>query len=452
VDETSYGFILRLALPMILSMTGQTLMSFMDGVFLARYSQDAVAALGPAGMSSWLIICLFSGAAGYTSTFVAQYRGADMDHKIGASVWQGIYFAIISGLFILLLGTITADCIFAAAGHSAVLVPLESAYFKIACWSAPAVTIGSAVSGFFIGRGDMKTLMAVQVSGQVINAVLDYGMIFGRLGFPEMGMAGAATASLVGQCSIAVMLICLMLKGNHRRSFGTWASRAFDPVLFRRFFTYGMPGGFRFFFEMLAWTAFLFFVGRIDDRGLAATTVAWRINQFAFFPVVGLSMAVQTVVGHSQGRKDPDASARSAWRGIGLAQVWMLVWAFLFFAAPGPLVALFDGGEGGSLTTEAEVLLRFVAVYSLLDGLNVIVVAALQGAGDTRWTMVASVIFNSLFICCLAFIEWLGGGLYTLWTAATIFIMLIALLWLHRLLSGRWRTMLAIEETPVREL
>ncbi len=82
-----------------------------------------------------------------------------------------------------------------------------------------------------------------------------------------------------------------------------------------------MPNGLRFFFEMLAWTMFLFIIGRVGERELAATNIAWRINMIAFFPMIGVSIAVGTIVGHAQGMGRPDDSARCMRRGLVLAQV-----------------------------------------------------------------------------------------------------------------------------------
>ena len=129
---------------MILAMTGQTLMHFLDGVFLAQYSDAAIAAAGPAGMSSWLLISLFNGAAGFTTTFVAQYKGAGRSDHIGSSVWQGIYFGIVTGLIIALFGTFFGYKIFAIAKHDPEIVPLEAVFFTINCWAAPLSVISSA--------------------------------------------------------------------------------------------------------------------------------------------------------------------------------------------------------------------------------------------------------------------------------------------------------------------
>lgn len=446
-EKCGYLLILKLAFPMMLSMLGHTVMSVVDAIFLARYSDQAVAAIGPAGTASWMIVSLFIGAAGYTATFTAQYKGAGMTERIGAAIWQGIYFALVTGLLILSFGVVFSHTVFDLSGHSAGVAQLEAAYFKISCIAAPATVLGSAISGFFTGRGAMKTVMFIQLAGQAANIFIDYILIFGRYGFPEMGVSGAALASLISQVIIAAVLFVAMLLPGNRKKYGTWKNRSLDIQLFRRFFTYGMPNGFRFFFESFAWTVFLFFIGRVGDTELAATSIAWRLNIFAFFPIIGLSVAVTTLVGQAQGRNDSSEAARCTWRGLAIGQAWIMLWSFIFIAMPGPLVSLFNP-EGSEMTRLAVILLRYVAIYCLLDAVNMVILGALQGAGDTSWTMWAAFIVNALFLASLYILGSLGFGLHSYWIAGTASVMVSALVWLVRFFSGKWRSMRVIESHP----
>jgi len=206
---------------------------------------------------------------------------------------------------------------------------------------------------------------------------------------------------------------------------------------------------------MFAWTGFVFFIGRLGELELAATTIAWRINAIAFFPMIGLSIAVSTLVGQAQGSGRPDWSARCTWRAMGITQVWMTLVACVLIFAPGPLVSLFQSADEMRAVQSADilgivvVLLRYVAVYTLLDGFNVIFVGALQGAGDTRWTMIASVIMNMMFLLVLWGLDRFVPRLHAEWTAATIAVMVMALVWLWRFRAGQWRSMRVIEASPV---
>jgi MATE family multidrug resistance protein len=446
----TYGAVLRLSGPMILAMTGEMLMQFVDGVFLSWHSVEAVAALGPAGLAAWGVRSLFVGTVGYVSTFVAQYHGAGRSDRIGASVWQAVYLSLAAGLLLALLSG-TGGALFALAGHSGRIAELEGEYFRILCLGAPVGLLAAALAGFLSGLGRTRALMVVEVLGQVVHAVLAYAMIFGSFGLPSLGIAGAAWATVIGQSALVIMLAAVFLSGDARRRYRTWAARRPDLELARRLVRFGLPNGARFFFDMLAWTLFLVFIGRIGDLELAASAIVFRINGVAFFPMIGVSMAVAIIVGQAQGAGRPDIAAKATWRGLALAQVWMVAASVLFLAAPRELFALFHDESTVSAERWREisdmgvVVLRFVALYGLLDGFNVVFMGALQGAGDTRYSFRVMLVANILFGGSLLVLDQLRAGIYPFWAAGTVFVMGIALVWLARFRSGRWRSMRVVE-------
>jgi MATE family multidrug resistance protein len=444
--------ILRLAGPLILSMTGVLLMQLCDGLFLSWYSADAIAAVGPASMAALILSSIVMGAAGYTSTLTAHYYGAGQDREIGPAVWQGIYFALLSGCVGAALAPL-GNAAFDLVGHAPQVRAYEKTYFTVICYGMPVSLLATALSGFFSGRGSNVTLMAIQLTGLGLHVVLDYGLIWGRWGLPELGVAGAAWATVVSQAVVSVLLAIRFLRLRHRRRYATWVGRGYNAEMMRRLVRFGLPGGLRFSTEIAAWTVFLVFVGRIGTPELASTTIAWRINGAAFFPIIGLSEAIRTLVGQAQGRNAPDESLRITVQGLLIAEAWMVATAAVFVLIPRPLYALFEtaGGEGaaafGAVANTGVVLLRFVAVYCLLDAFNIVLVGMLQAAGDTRWTLWVSLLAHGVFLAALVGCDRLKLGLYAEWTVATVFVVAVAFVWLWRFLAGGWRQIRVIGQT-----
>ncbi|MCU0608405.1 MAG: MATE family efflux transporter [Chitinispirillaceae bacterium] len=426
-QPVTYGRILKLAAPMILSMSGVMLMQFIDAVFLSWYSTDAIAAVVPAGIAAMFLTSAFSGTAGYTSTFVAQYTGAKQPGQVAAAVWQGIYFSIIAGIALLPIA-LCAKPLFALANHPQHIRLMEVRFFTITCGGGFFLVVGSALSGFFSGRGKTGIVMVVNVIGLVSTIALDYLLIFGKFGLPELGITGAALATVLSQALIALIFAILFLRKKNRTAWASWKSRAFDKPLFLRLMRFGFPGGIRFCVEMAGWMIFVFFIGRIGPIDLAATNIAWRINGIAFFPAIGL-----------------------AWRGIVIAQVWMLLLAIIFLVFPQQLFGIFvsaDAVPKDSLVHFAGlgvVLLRFVALYCLLDACNYVFVNALVAAGDTRWTLIVSIILNIVFIAVLLAADRCSRTLITEWIIATAFVMVQALIWMGRFMQGKWKKFRVIE-------
>jgi MATE family multidrug resistance protein len=200
---------------------------------------------------------------------------------------------------------------------------------------------------------------------------------------------------------------------------------------------------------MLAWTLFIFFIGRIGDNELAASNIVFRINSFAFFPIIGLGQAVGVLVGQAQGAGNIDRTVKLTYTGFYLAEIWMIVIAIILVLFPFNILNLFNGNgvidNYQSITALGAVLLRFVAVYSLLDACNIIFVSSLQSAGDTRWTMIFSIISNCSFLGVLMVADYLKVSIWFQWTTATIFVMTAAITWLIRFRLGRWKTIRVIE-------
>lgn len=431
-------------------MTGVLLMQLCDGLFLSWYSADAIAAIGPASMAALIFSSMVMGAAGYTSTLTAHYYGAAEHAKIGPAVWQGIYLALASGCLGAALAPL-GSVLFNLVGHAPQVCAYEKTYFSIMCYGMPVSLVATALSGFFSGRGSNLTLMSIQLSGLALNGVLCYALIWGHWGLPELGMAGAAWATVAAQAVISILLAVRFLRRTSRARYATWSGRSYHPEMMRRLLRFGLPGGLRFSIEILAWTVFLFFVGRIGTTELAATSIAWRINGMAFFPIIGLSEAIRTLVGQAQGRGNPEESVHVTLQGLLLAEVWMLLAAAVFVLVPRPLYALFEtaGASGAaSFTGIADlgvVLLRFVAAYCVLDALNIVFMGMLQAVGDTRWTMWMSLLAHGVFLAALLPCDQAKLGLYAEWTVATVFVLTVAFVWLWRFLAGGWRHIRVIE-------
>jgi len=449
-ESGSYGAILRMSAPLVLATSGFMLMHLLDAIFLARHSREAIAAAGAAGMAGFTINSLFLGVTGYVSTFVAQYMGARRPERVGTAVWQAIYFAVAAAVIVAGFGFL-AEPLFGFVDHEEQIRRTEVVYFQIICWTALVPLLVTALSGFFVGRGDNTTLLLVQLFGFIVNGFLSYGLIFGKLGLPELGATGAAWATAVAQATVAVPAVALFFLPKHRRAFHTWSGRAFEGGLFRRLIRFGLPDGLRFTMEMIAFTVFIFIVGRLGTAELAATNIVWRINGVAFFPLIGLSRAIATLVGHAQGRGEPAIAERSTWRGLVVSEAWMLFAAMLFLVFPRQLMDLFTAQE--DLASEQTVamgivLLRFVALYCVLDGLNIVFLGALQGAGDTRWTSVVSVSVNATFLVVESAMEHYGASLNQLWAVLTFLVMAQAFIWMARFRRGHWKSMRVIESRP----
>ena len=278
--------LLTLAAPLIVSQSFMTVQVFVDTVLLAWHDPREMAASFPAVMWYWLPFGLLHVTAGYTSTFVAQYTGAGRPHRVGPAVWQGIHFAVIAGFGMLLLAP-TAPALIALGGHSDALQPLEATYLRYLAFAALPMLVMGAVNGFFSGRGQTWVVLGIEAFGTSVNVILALLLIFGRGGFPEMGIAGAGLATAIGSWASALLAVALLLRPRYRKEFATASGWKPEPALFARLMKYGGPAGGQVFLDVLVFNLFTQMVGRLGEAAMGATTLTIRLNMISFLPMMG---------------------------------------------------------------------------------------------------------------------------------------------------------------------
>lgn len=444
-----YRQVLKISGPLILSMGSWSLMHFIDRVFLTWHSPEALAAALPSGLLSFAFGSFFVGIAGYVNTFVAQYFGAKKPHQIGPSVWQGIYLSVAAGCLMLLLLPL-APLIFDATGHPKAIRDLEVVYFQIITAGGFGVFAMTAISAFFSGRGQTWTVMWVNVVVVLINIGLDYIWIFGYFGFPKWGIAGAGYATVTAQFVGTFLFFGLFLKKEFREQYATWSGRHFRRNLFARLWKFGAPNGLQFLVEIMGFSIFVLLVGRLGTVELAATNLAFNINTLAFVPMLGVGIAVSTLVGQYLGDDQPEPAERATYSALHLSVLYMFTMGLLYWFLPELFMQPFDSGaEGASFTPVRElgiVLLRFVAVYCVADAAYIVFSAAIKGAGDTRFVMWVTGL-ASVFIMILPtyFIVNSGAGIYAAWMVVTTYIVLMCLVFWARFRGGKWKAMRVIE-------
>jgi MATE family multidrug resistance protein len=448
------GELLRLAWPLIVSNGFMTLQLTIDRVFLSRLSSDDVAAAMPAVMIFWTVFALPQNTAAYVTTFVAQYVGAERPHRVGAVVWQALYFSVAAGVAFLALWPL-APWLMGLGGHSPNLQALETTFFRCLCWAALPGLLVATTSGFFAGRGSSGTVMLINAVGFVVNAWLDYALIFGNLRFPALGIAGAGWATVAGNTAAAAIGLGLMFGARRRDEYQMLAGWRFDAALMRRLLRFGLPSGFQWALDGLAFSVFVILVGKLGSAELAATSIAVTLNLLAFLPTMGLGQAVAVLVGQRLGEERPDLAERSTWTGFGLAWVLMTGVALSYVLVPDLLLEVFRTQEEAATSWEAvavlvPVLLRFVAIYCLFDSMNLIFSFALRGAGDTRFVTMAALGLSWPLMVLPAWAAWyFDWGLYWAWTFASAYIIVLGFVLLARFRRGRWRTMRVIEAAPI---
>ncbi len=462
-----YRELLRIAYPLILSMASFTLMQFADRIFLAHYSAAAIQAALPAGILSFTLISFFHALAGYAGAFVSQYHGAGDRAGCARATAQGLWIAVASAPLIWALVPV-GTWIMRVAGHAPEVLAEEIVYYRILMAGGFLIPVVGALSGFFNGRSDTRTTMIGTVAGNLVNLALDYAMIFGRWGFPRMGIAGAAWATVAGSLTTAVYLALRYFDPHLHPDYAVRKHWAPDVRHLGRILRFGTPAAVHLLLDIGSFTVFVMLTGRLSGLPLAASNIAISINNVAFQPLLGLSMAASVLVGQYQGRGDSATAERAGWTSLKTGWLYMAAVGLTYAVLPNFYLRLFIGGENldpDALCRVARPLLWMMAAWGMFDTVNIVLIGALRGAGDTRFSMVYSTAMAWLFwipgeVALLLWLaarrradmplpEWTGDGMALLWGWMTLYVVVLSGGFFLRFRSGQWKSIHLIEPAPV---
>ncbi len=444
--------ILKVAWPLIIANSFWNLQLTIDRIFLGNYSTEALGAAMAVMGVFWVPMALLQQTAAYIMTFVAQYYGAKEYKKIGPAIWQSLYISVIGG--ILFLGLIPlSEFIFRGIGHSETLIALESEYFISICYSALPTAIVAAVSGFFSGRGLTQTVMWINCVGLIANVILDYLLIFGNLGFPALGVAGAGYATSLATLISAVYGIYLIFKKENETLFAIRSSWRMDFPLMKRFIKFGLPSGLQWALEGLSFTMFLILIGRMSngEAALSASGIAVTIMMLAVLPTMGVAQAASIMVGQYLGENKPQEAERFTWSALQVSVMYSVVAASTFAIFPEFYLGWFHNAKNAALWSEVStivpILLLFVALFIGFDSMNLNFSFALKGAGDTRFvTLVALTVPWPLMVAPVYFTMNWDNAVYWAWGFASLFITVQSCIFFMRFKGGKWKTMSVIRD------
>ncbi len=452
-----YAEVLRVSWPLIISMGSFTMMQFADRMFLAWYSAVSIQAALPAGILSFTIVCGFMALAGYANTFVAQYWGAGDKAGCSRATAQGVWMSILSWPVMLALIPL-GQWILRVSGHAPEVYAEELHYFNILMIGSVAVPLGAAISSFFTGQGDTKTNMYANIAGNVANLVLDYAMIFGKWGFPEMGIRGAAWATVIsGFVGPAIMFVIYFMR-KIDAEFKTRSTFQFDGRLFARMLRFGLPSAGHLFLDVSSFSLFVLLTGRLGAVALSASNIALAVNNVAFMPLIGMSIAASILVGQYQGRGDSETAERAGWTCLKVGWIYMAVIGSTFLLFPRMYFDLFasrgpDSDFMQQVLPVGRLLLMMMAAWGLLDTVNLVVSGALKGAGDTRFVMYYSVVMAWGFWITgeLLILVVLKRGIVAAWLWLMVYVILMAAGFLWRYRGGSWKKIELLEkQTPMQ--
>jgi MATE family multidrug resistance protein len=344
------------------------------------------------------------------------------------------------------------------SGHAPEVLDAELRYVTILMLGSIGPALNNAMGSFFIGRGRTRVTMTTNMCANLVNVALAYTLIFGAFGFPEWGITGAAIASTGAGLISPAILLALFLSPSNNAQYDTRHAFRLVPHLFWRMLRFGLPSAVNVFLDVAAFTVFVMLTGRMEGAALATSNIALSINNLAFMPLLGLSIAVMTLVGNHQGARNPQLAQRATWSTIKVGAAYTLVLAISFLVVPSAYYSLFTGNEEKAyhldqLLPMGRQLLVMMAIWGMFDVVNLVLAGALKGAGDTRFVMIWSMIAAwAIWVPGqIVLVTRFHGGIRAIWIWMTVYIVILAGGYFLRFRAGAWKRITLIERghTPI---
>ncbi|MBR3632573.1 MAG: MATE family efflux transporter [Elusimicrobiaceae bacterium] len=432
-----------LSYPLIITMAAQVIMQFVDRMFLSWYSHEALAACVPAGILALTFASLFMGLASYTGVFISQYQARKKFASVSVSLWQGILLAGLSAIVLAAL-TPVGNWLIRGFKHGAMITPLEITYFSILNLFGGFAVVNNALASFFSGRGKTKISMWVTLSGNLLNILLDYVLIFGKFGFPAMGVGGAAWATVWSCVFMTLLFGVLIFAGRTGKTYKLGKLAGFYKPVFSRLLRYGVPNGFGFLMDVMSFTLFTFMIGNIDVISLQASNIIMSLQPVVFMVILGLGIGIQILVSKYQGLNKPELSIQVVKNACKIGYSYAATVGLLFFCFSSFFVGLFitpQSSNAAEIVAKALPLMKLISAFVLMDATYLIFAEALRGAGDTRFYMLVMLTcaWGLLIPGTWVLVYVWHSSVFAVWSWLTFYAGLTAILMLARFLQGKWK-------------
>lgn len=406
-----------MALPMMASMLIQALYNVVDSIFVARLSEDALTAVSLAFPMQNLMIAVGSGIGVGMNAMLSKKLGEKKQEEANRTAINGIFLSAVSFLIFLFFGLFGTRIYFQAQTDIEGIIEGGVSYLSIVCIFSFGIFIQIIMERLLQATGNTFLSMITQATGAIINIIFDPIMIFGLFGFPKMGIAGAAAATVMGQIIAAIMGIYFNLKKNKEISLNFKDFRpCFNTI--QRILSVGIPS-----IIMVAIGSITTFGMNKILMGFTSTAAAvfgayYKLQSFIMMPLFGLNNGMVPIIAFNYGAKNGDRVNKTIRLSITVAVVIMIAGLLLLQIFPSQLLALFDASE--NMLAIGIPALKTISLSFVFAGFCIVCSSVFQAFGNGILSMITSIARQLVVLLPAAWLLSLTGNLNLVWYAYPI--------------------------------
>ena len=450
VNKTESGFngltegnigkkILWLSFPMILANSFDMVRNLIDAFFVGRISSESLAGVSIAGVIIFFLLTFAIGLGIGSMALLTRAFGEKNIARAERCIVQSIYVGTFTSVIIGISGFFLAPVMMKFLGADGLTLQSGIIFLKITFLGLITMFFMFQGAMIFQSAGDSVTPMKVGIITTVINLILCPLLIFGKLGFPRLEVAGAALSTVIAQTMGSIMMVYIFVRGKHSLGikFDNWSV---DREIIKKIFIIGVPSTLQMLLRSFSAVVLMKIVSIFGHIPVAVYGVGGRIFQFFLVPGFGFGAAAATLVGHNLGAKKVGRAEKSMLLATWYYLIFLLVSGVLFFIFARQVAFLFNPKDM-EFVRIGTVYFRYLAVGAVFLSTGVVMSRAIQGAGDSVSPMVITGISLYLVQIPLAYVLSKLAGLNEngIWLAVLIGNIINALLMLYIFYKGSWK-------------
>uniref|UniRef100_UPI00404780A5 MATE family efflux transporter n=1 Tax=Polaribacter sp. TaxID=1920175 RepID=UPI00404780A5 len=388
---SEFRYNLKLAAPVMLGMLGHTFVSFVDNIMVGQLGTAELAAVSLGNSFMFIAMSIGIGFSTAITPLTAEADAANNLDQAKSTFKNGLFLCTSLGIALFLLVFYAKPLMYLMKQPEEV-VALAIPYLDLVAFSLIPLVVFQAIKQFSDGLSMTKYPMYATILANVVNVILNYLLIFGKFGFPEMGIVGAAYGTLISRFMMVGYLWWLLTKKERSRVMVTQIKFfVLDSAMIKKIISLGTPSAMQMFFEVAIFTSAIWLSGLLGKNPQAANQIALNLSSMTFMVAIGLSVASMVRVGNQKGLKNYLELRRIAFSIFLLAVLFAFAFALLFYLFHQQLPKLYvDFKDLKNLTDNTEVLgiaaqlLIAAAIFQISDSIQVVMLGALRGLQDVK--------------------------------------------------------------------
>ncbi len=435
-EDPVFSLLIRLSLPGIFSMLIQALYNVVDSIYVGHLSKAALSALSLAFPIQLVLIAIGVGTGVGASSLIARLLGAGKKERAAATAEQAIFLSVIYSIVFAAIGILFSSKIISFFTANAELVDLGQSYIRIILIGSAGMFVPMIANSILRGEGNTFLPMVAMLIGSVMNIILDPIFIFGIGAFGGLGIQGAAYATVLSRVISGVFILYMLFRGENEIAPKV---RGFSPERqsIVEIYRVGLPA-----IVMQVLASFMIggmnlIVGGLDENGVAALGVYFRLQSFVFMPVFGLNQGYMPIVGYNYGHGRPDRMKKAIRYGIMTSAVFTTLGFLLFQTSAGLLVSMFN--PDAQLLLVGSDAIRTISIAFPIIGPAIVIATTFQALGKGMPSLVLSFSRQIILLLPMAWLFSRYGDIHMVWYAFPLseaIAFVAAVIWIRKMLES----------------